>query len=106
VCALPTWRDTCGLSVLEALASGVCVVTTRRAGAAACVVDERAGLVLDRPEPAPLAAALADLLARAPDRAAARACVASRDCKPWLDRLVRELEQLAIRGRTPHLPSP
>jgi glycosyltransferase involved in cell wall biosynthesis len=97
VCALPTWRDTCGLSVLEALASGVRVVTTRRAGAVECMADARTGRVLDRPEPGPLAEALADLLARAPDRAAARAAVAGRAHKPWLERLVRELEGLARR---------
>jgi UDP-glucose:(heptosyl)LPS alpha-1,3-glucosyltransferase len=99
VCALPTWRDTCGLVLLEALASGVPVVTTRRAGAAACVVDPRAGRVLERPAPGPLADALAELLARAPDRAAARAAVADRARKPWLERLVRELESLARSGR-------
>lgn len=97
VCALPTWRDACGLVVLEALASGVPVVTTRRAGAVECMADARTGRVLERPEPGPLAEALADLLARAPDRAAARAAVAGRAHKPWLERLVRELEGLARR---------
>lgn len=98
VCALPTWRDTCGLVVLEALASGVPVLTTRRAGAAELLVDPRAGRAVGRPEVAPLADALMGLLGRSldrEDRAALRATVAQRGRNPWLERLVRELEALA-----------
>lgn len=97
VCVLPTWRDTCGLSVLEALASGVSVVTTRRAGAAACLDDARAGVVLERPDADALATALVDRLARAPERVAARAAVAARGHKPWLERIVNELAGLTRR---------
>jgi len=65
------------------------------------VTTRRAGRVLERPEAGPLADALADLLARAPERAAARAAVAGRARKPWLERLVRELESLARSRSAP-----
>ena len=103
VCALPTWRDTCGLVVLEALASGVPVLTTRRAGAAERVDDALAGRVVGRPEAAPLADALLELLGREldpEDRARIRSCVAARGRKLWLERLVRELEASAGGART------
>ncbi|HVS17075.1 MAG TPA: glycosyltransferase, partial [Planctomycetota bacterium] len=101
VCALPTWRDTCGMVLLEALASGVPVVTTRRAGAAELVLDPHAGRVVGRPEVAPLADALLGQLGRELDdaeRAAVRKSVLERGRKPWLERLVRELEALTANG--------
>jgi UDP-glucose:(heptosyl)LPS alpha-1,3-glucosyltransferase len=101
VCVLPTWRDTCGLVLLEALASGVPVVTTRRAGAAELVLDPRAGRVTERPEIAALADALLGQLGRAlgdAERAAVRASVLERGRNPWLERLVCELEALSANG--------
>ena len=98
VLAHPTWRDTSGLVLLEALASGIPVVTTRAAGA--CVhVAPGAGVVLDTPGDVPaLAQALRDTFAAvrtdSVDRERIRACAASlsRDnCHVQLEALVREL---------------
>lgn len=98
VLAHPTWRDTSGLVILEALASGVPVVTTRAAGACGHV-GSGAGIVLDTPgDPLALAQALRDTFAAVRsdsiDRERIRACVAgsSRDtCHARLEALVHEL---------------
>lgn len=98
VLAHPTWRDTSGLVILEALASGVPVVTTRAAGACGHV-GAGAGIVLDTPGDVPaLAQALRDTFAAVRsasiDRERIRTCVAgsSRDtCHARLEALVHEL---------------
>jgi glycosyltransferase involved in cell wall biosynthesis len=100
LCVLPTWRDTCGLVVLEALASGTPVLTTAQAGAAPVIEREVAGEVLaSAADEDGLAQALARWLARAsaapPDRARVRSCVEGRARGPWLDRLCQEVEALA-----------
>jgi UDP-glucose:(heptosyl)LPS alpha-1,3-glucosyltransferase len=46
----PTRWDACGLVVLEALACGLPVITTRRAGAVAAICDGESGLVLEEVE--------------------------------------------------------
>ena len=46
----PTWYDPCSLVVLEALACGRPVVTTRFNGASELMADTREGLVLDAPD--------------------------------------------------------
>jgi len=46
----PTWYDPCSLVVLEALACGLPVVTTRFNGASELMEDGREGVVLDSPE--------------------------------------------------------
>jgi UDP-glucose:(heptosyl)LPS alpha-1,3-glucosyltransferase len=46
----PTFSDHCSLVVLEALACGLPVVTTRQNGAAELMRDGREGLILDRPD--------------------------------------------------------
>lgn len=98
VCVLPTWRDTSGLVVLEALASGTPVITTARAGACD-VIQPHAGTVLAEPgDVEALAAALSTWIARVRDRAvdreAVRACVAHRGLAPWLGRLEALLFEL------------
>lgn len=45
----PTWYDACSLTVLEALASGLAVVTTRRNGASEFIEHGREGFLLDSP---------------------------------------------------------
>lgn len=62
--ALPTWYDACSLTVLEACACGLPVVTTRWNGAAELLTDGRDGYVVDGPEDA-------DALAGAIERAIA-----------------------------------
>ena len=100
LCALPTWRDTSSLVLLEALASGTPAVTTRFAGAADAIRDDVAGTVIATPGDArALECALADRLARAargaPDRERVRASVSDRSAESWLARLTERLELLA-----------
>jgi UDP-glucose:(heptosyl)LPS alpha-1,3-glucosyltransferase len=101
---LPTWRDTCGLVVLEALASGVPVVTTSRAGASEALADPRAGKVLEHPgNVQALRASLAAWLERLPgrgqaERSATRACVLDRGEDAWLSTLERWTLSLAGSG--------
>jgi UDP-glucose:(heptosyl)LPS alpha-1,3-glucosyltransferase len=45
----PTWYDPCSLVVLEALACGLPIITTRFNGASELVEDGREGLILDSP---------------------------------------------------------
>ncbi len=89
VTVLPTWRDACGLVVLESLAAGTPVVTTAAAGAAEAVRTPAAGTVLPEPgDPAALRAALdeqRDRVARdTVDRTAVRACVTDRAHGTWM----------------------
>ncbi|MFT5286872.1 MAG: glycosyltransferase involved in cell wall biosynthesis [Planctomycetota bacterium] len=49
LCVLPTWRDACSLVVLECLASGTPVITTRRNGAFRVITDAIAGTILSDP---------------------------------------------------------
>jgi len=96
---LPTWRDTCGLSVLEALACGTPVVTTERAGAAELVRDPECGSVLARPGDAELLARTLERelerVARGVDRERVRSAVAARGLEPWLAGLERVLLEVA-----------
>jgi len=103
VCAHPTWRDTSGLVVLEALASGVPTITTRAAGEAAAV-HETCGSVIERPgDIDALTAALAlwidRVRARSIDRDVIHASVVHRDESTGLARLEHEIESLAATGQ-------
>lgn len=96
---LPTWRDTCGLFVLEALACGTPVITTARAGASVHVRDGASGTVLARPgDVEALERALTDWLDRIArgevDRARVRHAVEGCGEERWLaalEALVREV---------------
>ncbi|MBK7875477.1 MAG: glycosyltransferase family 4 protein [Planctomycetes bacterium] len=108
VAVLPTWRDTCGLFVLEALASGTPAITTARAGAAECLADPRAGSVLARSgDKELLARELERWLARvagaadgaSSDAAAARAGHGSDACASTADRALREAARAAVATR-------
>jgi UDP-glucose:(heptosyl)LPS alpha-1,3-glucosyltransferase len=91
---LPSWRDPAPLSVLESLAAGTPVVTTRLSGGSELIQDGVAGEVIERPgDPESLRGALSRWIGRAGagevDREAVRACVRGRDAASWLGRLER-----------------
>jgi UDP-glucose:(heptosyl)LPS alpha-1,3-glucosyltransferase len=67
----PTYYDPCSRVVLESLAAGLPVITTRYNGAAECLSDGREGYVLDSPTDVD---ALADRIVRLADRAHRREC--------------------------------
>uniref|UniRef100_A0A7C5AMM0 Glycosyltransferase family 1 protein n=1 Tax=Desulfobacca acetoxidans TaxID=60893 RepID=A0A7C5AMM0_9BACT len=97
--ALPTLYDPCSNVVLEALACGVPVVTTRANGAAEFVQPGENGAVLPEPsEVAALAGALADFLERASDpqvSQAAQEAVANLSWENTVSQTVAVLEQAA-----------
>jgi len=98
----PTWRDACGLVVLEALACGTPVVTTAQAGAAEVITSEEQGTVLHDPgDVAALRSAIADRLSRLGsepvDREKVRSAVLDRDRATWLAALESILLDLAAR---------
>jgi UDP-glucose:(heptosyl)LPS alpha-1,3-glucosyltransferase len=98
LCVLPTWRDPCPLVVLESLACGTPVVTTRGAGNAH-LVSAAGGSVVEAPDDPALGAELRAWMARirsgAVERDAVRACVAERGAREWLAALEREVIALA-----------
>lgn len=69
----PTYYDPCSRVVLEALAAGLPVVTTRYNGAAERVTDGRQGFVIDEPGDVD---ALADRIGRLADDSLRRQCAA------------------------------
>lgn len=100
LCVLPTWRDTCGLVVLEALSSGTPVVTTRRAGAAELITSQITGRVVADPGDidvlrAAIACELDRSQAGSTDREAVRRAVSGRDRSAWLAGIERSILELA-----------
>ena len=103
LCILPTWRDTFGLVILEALASGTPVLATQQAGASELLGDGPAGRSLD----SPLARAdwtrelssVLDSIFTGIDPLAVRAAVAHRGHGPWLDQLVQLCREMG--GKNP-----
>jgi UDP-glucose:(heptosyl)LPS alpha-1,3-glucosyltransferase len=97
--ALPTRYEPWGLVIVEALASGLPVVTTRLAGAGRAVEDGRTGRLLTSPDdPAELATALTWALGDGP--VAAEVLEASVDWLRWGNVIGRYAEILAEpRGR-------
>jgi UDP-glucose:(heptosyl)LPS alpha-1,3-glucosyltransferase len=67
----PTFYDSCSLTVLEALAAGLPVVTTRFNGAAQVIASKEGGMVIDDPADAHALAAAVALYADPSMRAAA-----------------------------------
>lgn len=100
LCVHPTWRDTCALVVLESLASGTPVITTREAGGAEAIVGTAAGEVLDHPgDRRALAGAVGTWLDRIEaggvQREAVRSAGEVPDQRAALERLEGILEELA-----------
>lgn len=99
LCVLPTWRDTCGLVALEALATGVPVVTTARAGVRECIGAD-SGTIVTRPgDVEVLAQAIAMWLSRVRDasidRDRVRARVLDRGLRAVCNVLEAQLVDLA-----------
>ncbi|MCK6446633.1 MAG: glycosyltransferase family 4 protein [Planctomycetes bacterium] len=101
LCLAPTFRDTSGLVILEALASGTPVITTANAGAADVLTAPEHGVVLPRAgDPGALAAALAARLdAPAPPRERVREAVAGRDAARTFERLGELVQRAATAAR-------
>ncbi len=90
----PTWRDTSGLVLLESLASGTPVITTRFAGASVYVTTPDAGTVIPIPGQVELLrAAVTEWFERLRgeplERDAIRASVEDLALRSWLDALER-----------------
>lgn len=103
----PTWRDPCSLSTLEALASGVPVITTIANGASESVRNRISGDVVSPGDPIALADCIDHWLSILPpegqarDDAAqnARASVMNRTLNAWLGGLVESLHEVAVLKR-------
>jgi len=91
--ALPTWRDTFGLALVEALACGTPVVTSHYAGAAERV--RAAGCRIDAAPEHP-EAVLAALRPARSDVHTLRRAVADLDLEASLVRVTQHLEDLAV----------
>jgi glycosyltransferase involved in cell wall biosynthesis len=92
---LPTFRDLFSMAVLEAMAAGCAIVTTRFAGSAGLVARSGAGWLAEPDDPASLAQLLARILGDADEldrrgRAARRAALAFDD-RPVMERLAGHL---------------
>ena len=104
VLAVPSFFDPFPLVLLEAMACGVPVVTTRQTGTPEMVADGSTGTLVATGDVAALADALLDVL-RDPDAAEVRAAAARRDVErrfTWdavVDRMAPALDALSS-GRT------
>ena len=97
----PTWYDPCSLVVLEALACGRPVITTRFNGASELLVNGREGLLVDSPDQVDL---LADAMARLTDgdvrgrmAAAARPAVEGHSLQHNFREMMAVFEKVAAR---------
>jgi UDP-glucose:(heptosyl)LPS alpha-1,3-glucosyltransferase len=96
----PTWYDPCSLAVLEALASGLPVVTTRANGAGELLEDGREGFVVEPGDVAAMTKALEEVLG-AWDRfhSAALARVGDLSFDRHLEKMLEVLGQAASERR-------
>lgn len=97
VLAHPTWYDPCSRVVLEALCSGLPVVTTRWNGAAEAMTPGRHGAVVDTPEDRGALAAAIESALRPECRAACQADAPRFREQLSMDRHARELIALYRR---------
>ena len=100
----PAWYDPFSLVVLEALASGLPVVTTRFTGAGELITDGREGFIVDTPE---AVSHLAETMAlffdgdrMAEMKSAARLLGEQYGCERNLSELMKVLELAAAEKRT------
>jgi glycosyltransferase involved in cell wall biosynthesis len=95
VLLLPTRHEGMPYTILESLAAGTPVVTTRVGGIPDVVAEREHGLFVEPCHPAQIAGALRELAA-SPDRlrAMSRACAAHAERDLGLDRLARQFEAL------------
>jgi UDP-glucose:(heptosyl)LPS alpha-1,3-glucosyltransferase len=98
---LPTHYDPCSLTVLEALASGLPVITTRSNGASECITPGENGFVIAHPADTP---ALAEAFAALSDPAlcarmghAARAAAEGRSWERVVAEIMRVYEEVMAR---------
>lgn len=111
---LPTRHDAWGIPIVEAMAAGLPVVTTRMAGASSEVLQARAGIVLDQPSAPELAAAVDRILRDPAERTAmgrrarhaAAEHAADSNAKALLEIYRRTLEEPAIARRRRAAPAP
>jgi UDP-glucose:(heptosyl)LPS alpha-1,3-glucosyltransferase len=80
---LPTYRDSCSLVVLEALACGLPVISTRQNGATEVMTDGEHGWILDEPGDPRLAETLRKVTDSQVRARLRRACVELRPVLSW-----------------------
>lgn len=106
VLAAPSWYETCGLAVLEAMAHGVAVVASDVAGLAAQIVHGRTGWLVPPRQSEALAEAILALLtapARARSLGDAAAAHVARE-RPWARLIGGQID--VYRACCSHSPKP
>ncbi|QEH37362.1 Lipopolysaccharide core biosynthesis protein RfaG [Aquisphaera giovannonii] len=107
---LPSYYDPCSLVVLEALAFGLPVITTKQNGAGELIADGREGYVLNAPDALGELVAALDRMTEDAHRAAMARAAAELGAKQTFDRhveaLVRVFEEVAATrdGHDSHGP--